>query len=134
MEGVMTKKELIAELAKALHGYGFTVYIAKSGDYGFYTDGKSVVSFGGYWKFSIDFSGNYKPINSADGKLVGTGWQIDKEVGIPTLLEASDYLNALPPRWATDGLGVVKTTPEQHLKTYGVSSGYTLYEAHRDQP
>ena len=114
------KKELINELAQALDSYGYTVYIAKNGDYGFYTDGKRVVSFGGQWRFSIDYSGNYKSNKS------GTGWGLEKDKGILTKEEADDFIKRNAPHWATNE-NVTYTSPEQHLKTYGSSSGYKQY-------
>lgn len=41
------KKEIIQETCKALQSYGYTVYIARSKEYGFYTDGNRVICFGG---------------------------------------------------------------------------------------
>lgn len=118
------KKEIILEICKALKSYGYAVYISKTGEHGFYTDGASVVSFGGQWEFSADFSGNYGP----PSRQCGTGWQIAAEQCIPTEEQARAWLNALPPTWATNGANVRKTSPEQHLSTYGKSSGYVLFE------
>lgn len=114
------KKELIAEVCKALVSYGYDVYVSKSKEYGFYTDGNRVVSFGGYWNFCVDFSGNYFP-----SKYSGTGWQIAAEQGVPTKEEAERYIKANAPLWANKN--PTYTTPEQHLKTYGCNSGYTLF-------
>jgi hypothetical protein len=118
------KKELIQNIAKQLKSYGYTVYIAKSGEYGFYTDGEKVVSFGGSWCFSVDFSGNYK---SERMTSTGTGWQIAKEMGIITEEQAEQFIKACAPHWATNGIPVKYTTPEQYLKTYGSSSGYVEF-------
>ena len=119
------KKELIAHIARQLHSYGYTVYLAKSGEYGFYTDGKRVVSFGGHWNFCVDFSGNYNAGENA--KYCGTGWQIAKELTSISAEAAEIFIKAYAPSWAIGGRAVSYTTPEQHLKTYGKSSGYTLY-------
>jgi hypothetical protein len=119
------KREIVAETAAALHSYGYQVYLSKTREHGFYTDGKRVVSFGGYWEFSLDFSGNYLPA-SFSGTYTGTGWQIATEQGVPTKEQAD--------RWIKEGAPhrfnphPTYTTPEQHLKTYGQSSGYTLYQ------
>lgn len=115
------KRELIVELAKALHSYGYSVYLAKDKTYGFYTDGLRVVSFGGHWSFSVDYSGNYKSTRS------GTGWQIEPEQGVPTAAKAKQYLESNAPRWAVGSDTITYTTPAQHLKTYGNSSGYALF-------
>lgn len=118
------KKELIHEICKALQSYGYQVYISKTKEYGFYTDGKSVVSFGGQWEFSADFTGNYGPAT----RMSGTGWQIAAEQCIPTEEQAMQWINAIPPTWATKEQTLQKTTPEQYLSTYGSSSGFTLFE------
>ena len=113
------KTQLVNDVAKALTAYGYTVYLSKDKQHGFYTDGKRVVSFGGCWSSSVDFSGNY-----AQSRQYGTGWQIAKEQGVPTKEQAARFItdNGL---WANPN--PVYTTPEQHLKTYGSSSGYTLF-------
>lgn len=115
------KKQLIEHIASQLKSYGYTVYISKDESYGFYTDGQRVVSFGGQWNFSVDFSGNYR------SQKCGTGWQMDggKELCDIDACTAERFIKANAPRWAAHGETVTYTTPEQHLKTYGVSSGYT---------
>lgn len=114
------KIDLVNRLAKALNSYGYKVYISKNKQYGFYTDGQRVVCFGGQWRFCVDFSGNYISKNS------GTGWQIAAEKGVITKEEAAAYIAANAPAWATRE-NVIYSTPEMHLKTYGHSSGYTLF-------
>jgi hypothetical protein len=114
------KKQLIKQVAQSLKSYGFTVYLDRTGHYGFYTDGKRCVSFGGQWNFSVDFSGNY--ISSRDG----TGWRIDDTKSSITEEEAHRYIKQNAPQWATVE-NVRYTTPEQHLKTYGKSSGYVEF-------
>jgi hypothetical protein len=123
------KKQLIAELAAALHSYGYQVYIAGSGDYGFYTDGNRVVSFGGHWNFSVDFSGNYRALTSEGGRRIGTGWGIAKEQTGVTEEQARAYITAGAPSWAVGGEKFAYTTPAEHLKTYNGSSHYRLYGA-----
>ena len=115
------KKQLIAHIAQNLHSFGYTVYISDDGRYGFYTDGKRVVCFGGQWNFFVDFSGNYKPSRTG-----GTGWQIATEQSDITAEQAHAYITADAPRWANKD--PIYTTPEQHLETYGQSSGYTQFE------
>lgn len=122
------KKQLIQYLASKLHSFGYVVYISKNGEYGFYTDGFKVVSFGGHWNFCVDFSGNYK------STTCGTGWCLHrgKELVDITEEKAARFLMELAPQWATRGERVTYTTPEQHLKTYGASSGYVLFSAEFD--
>lgn len=124
----MASKQIINEAATALHSYGYAVYVSRTGEHGFYTDGAAVVSFGGSWNFALDFSGNYRAAEGENVRFVGTGWMLDRSVGIPSEADADAYIKTLPPRWATGGLAVRRTTPEQHLKTYGISSGYTKFE------
>lgn len=119
------KKQLIAEIAQQLKSFGYIVYLSEDGHHGFYTDGQRVVSFGGSWEFYVDFSGNYNA--GANARTCGTGWGIAKECTSITAEEAEKYVKANAPRWATNGLAVTYTTPEQHLATYGGSSGYVEF-------
>jgi hypothetical protein len=93
---------------------------APTGGTVFYTDGQRVVSFGGQWESLVDFSGNYAP-----SKTSGTGWLIAKEQTGVTKDQATDYIIANAPQWAN--INPIYTTPEQHLNTYGISSGYTKF-------
>lgn len=113
------KQALIAQIAEQIKSYGYKVYIAKDGRYGFYTDGVRVVSFGGQWNFSVDFSGNYQ------SRKCGTGWQQATELTAIDAEAAEKFIKASAPQWATKGEVVTYTTPEQHLSMYGSSSGYT---------
>lgn len=117
------KQEFIKHIAAKLKSFGYTVYISKDRRYGFYTDGVKCVSFGGYWNFSVDFSGNYK------SQKCGTGWLLDggKELCDIDKMTAHRFIEAGAPRWATRGEVVTYTTPEQYLKTYGSSSGYVEF-------
>lgn len=115
------KKELINELAQALKSYGYTVYIAKRGDYGFYTDGQRVVSFGATLNYSLDYAGNYRTDTS---NTTGTGWCIARDLSVIDEETAKQFIKAVAPSWATRGAKVHYTTPEQYLKTYGQSSAY----------
>jgi hypothetical protein len=118
----MSKTQLVHHIAEKLYSYGFDVYISKSKDYGFYTNGKRVVSFGGSWCFSLDFSGKYKPHGNS-----GTGWQIAKELSDISEEQAHEFISASAPDW-TGNKNAIYTTPEQHLATYGKSSGYVKFE------
>lgn len=126
------KQQLIADTAAFLHSYGYQVYIAKDGDYGFYTDGKSVVSFSSRY-MALQFSGCYTAATPETGRSVGTGWVITNDGSVPSSWDAEKYINEYPPEWATRGLKVSKTTPEQHLKTYGPSSCYALYQPIKEE-
>lgn len=116
----MANAQIIREVAQALASYGYTVYLSASKCHGFYTDGKRVVSFGGTWSFSVDFTGRY--VGSRES---GTGWQIAGNRGVPSSIEAGQWLTMPAPAWAN--ARPVYTTPEQHLATYGKSSGYSIF-------
>jgi hypothetical protein len=116
------KKELIQHFAKKLHSFGYDVYVSGDGRHGFYTDGRRVVSFGGHWNLSVDFSGNY-----AASRASGTGWQISTEQSDINAAQAAAYISKNAPAW-TGNACPVYTTPEQHLKTYGKSSAYQKFE------
>ena len=106
------------EVATEIKNAGFDVYLSNNGEYGFYTDGKRVVSFnddlGG-----VCLSGNYMP-----QPTLGSGWRLDaSELELSTEY-LQHKLNERAPRWATNGLAVDYTTPEYYLKVYGESSGF----------
>jgi hypothetical protein len=125
---MLSKKELIQQIAKQLQSYGYTVYVSKSGEYGFYTDGKKCVDFGSHWSWCVDFGGNYK------SQSCGTGWGIDGGKQLTQISEeqAKRFIDAMPPRWATNGEQVTLTTPEQYLKNYSISSGYEEFKPNND--
>lgn len=122
------KAEAVVKLAKEISEAGFRVFIAKSGNYGFYTDaeGTRVVSFQ-YDLAGYKFSGNYKAVNVAkDGRSVGQGWIM----GDYHELNADQFKNlfaSTAPHWATKGLDVTLTTLAEHLDTYQKSSFYVEY-------
>jgi hypothetical protein len=113
------RREMINEVAQMILAKGYRVFIAESGTHGFYTDaqGSKVIGFqhvlGG-----VTVSGNYKTSNPSS---TGTGWQI---AGCFDPAEIDNSFAAHAPHWA---VGLAKwrfTTLEEHLKTYGKSSGY----------
>lgn len=121
------KKELITHIAQRLHGWGYTVYIAESGEYGFYTDGVRVVCFGSHWRGSVDFSGNYR---TNAPQSTGTGWKFSDGDMLTDITEekARGFITAHAPDWAVRGASVVNyTTPAQHLKVYQPSSRYKRF-------
>jgi hypothetical protein len=114
-------RQLIMETAKALHSFGYTVYVSKSGTHGFYTDGTRAVSFGESYGM-LHVSGNYVP-----SKRSGTGWVIADAIGAINEDQAKKYITENAPSWAGN-TNPRYTTPEQHLKTYGDSSGYAQFQ------
>lgn len=114
------KKLWAKEMAITLISYGYQVYLSKSGEYGFYTDGQRVVSF----EFCLGvskISGNY--ISKAP-RYSGTGWIIADAVGDITPEQAAEFLATPAPRYATQGHEFRYTTPDEHVKLWG-ASGYT---------
>jgi hypothetical protein len=112
------KKTAILNLAKRIKSFGLRVYLAKSGTYGFFTDGQRVISFQTDY-FSIVYSGNYK------SKASGSGWRIETETGENISgQEARLFLRLNAPSWTgyTDGR---YTTPSEHLERFQATSGYS---------
>ena len=103
------EQRIALEFAQEAKSKGFDVYLAKSGKYGFCTNGTRVISFQ-VDHGSINLSGNYRPNGN------GTGWRLDE-----TDIEKAMVTNA--PRWANTN--PTYTTPEQHLKQYQDSSKYS---------
>jgi hypothetical protein len=104
------KKRIALEFSEDCKQKGFDAYIAKSGTYGFITNGKRVVSF--QVDLGLSLSGNYKP--SFEG---GTGWRMREEIGIEEAMDTN------APRWAN--ANPIYTTPEEHLHMYQKSSEYS---------
>lgn len=119
------KVQATAELAATIKAAGFRVFLAKSGTHGCYTDteGSRVVSFQ-YDLGGFRFSGNYKAVNSADGRTTGSGWCMGDAYEVSTE-GLRNMFESNPPSWATHGKPVRLVTLAQHLATYGESSGYT---------
>lgn len=110
-----TTEELVIETAAALKEYGYDVYLSKdfqNRSYGFFTNGKRVVSFRRDWGFSLVFSGHYVPSYTA-----GSGWKIADGQGVPTPEEAARWLAEPAPSWANKS--PIYITPERYLSLYG---------------
>lgn len=108
-----------AEFAARIKALGFTVWLAKSHDYGFITDDSAarVLSFS-FTDWSL--GGNYGP----PSKTSGTGWRMEQSPGSLTTAQAvRDALYSHAPRFCGDGWKYY-TTVAQHIGQYGSSSGY----------
>ena len=112
-------QEIVAQIAEEMLAQGYRPFIAKRGDYGFFTDAKGsrVVSFG-VDLGSVNFSGNYK---TSKPLSTGTGWRLET---IPGKFDCAGLLNASAPMWATSGAQWRYTTLAEHLETYQPSSQY----------
>jgi len=116
----MTINKYLQSTVDDIKSAGFRVFIAESGNYGFYTDkqGSRIVSFQ-IDSGCITFSGNYRAGVNARG--IGTGWRI-QDAHKKTFATMFDET---PPYWATNGQPVTMTTLNKELAVYGESSRYT---------
>lgn len=105
----------LVDVVKDLLAEGWRVFIAKRGDYGFFTNeaGERTVSFdrglGG-----LNWSGNYK---TSDPRQTGDGWR----------LEPSTYMNmfaAYPPQWAVRKTSWKYQTLDMKLAVFQKTSQY----------
>lgn len=113
------KKDLILKLSQQLKEKGFRVFIAKSSEHGFYTDnkGSKVISISCDLGI-INASANYK---TSKPKETGSGYRITDDFNAE---KADSVFSAYPPNWALCGATFKYTTLDEHLETYGLSSGY----------
>lgn len=106
--------------ANRIKGLGFTVYLAKQGNYGFITDdtGSHVMCFS--FTDGGSLSGNYGP----PSRISGTGWRLEQEPhDLQTAVDVRRALYASAPHWCGNGWKHY-TTLQQHLAMYGASSQY----------
>lgn len=113
------RAHMFADLMKS---FGFTVYLAENGTYGFVTDETEtrVLSFS---TRDGSLSGNYSPPSNA----AGTGWRLEATMSDLTSAKAvREALHASPPPYCKRGDDGWKrfTTVAEHLKMYGASSRF----------
>lgn len=124
-----TDKQRVIELCNKIKSFGYPVYIAESGTYGFFAnaDGSRVISFQiDYWFFN--FSTNHK------GICLGTGYRITNDEQCP-IWEIDNFctpefldilINAPIYRSRRKNEKFISwTTLQQHLDSYQQSSKYT---------
>lgn len=114
-------QQLVSEVAAQILAQGYRVFIAKRGDYGFFTDaeGSRVISFGCDLG-GINFSGNYK---TSIPQQTGTGWRITDN--LYDAFDCAQIFNASAPWWAVGDATWNYTTLAQYLKTYQPSSEFS---------
>lgn len=95
-----------------------TVCLAERGTYGYFSDGKRVVSFSADL-CGLTLSGNYQPGNHNGG----TGWRIADNAPVPTAENVRQLLYTPAPAWANKA--PVYTTEAQYLAAYQSSSRFT---------
>ena len=118
--------DMCKEVAATIMEAGFTVYLARSEEYGFFTntEEKVLVSFGNFG-FNARFSGNYA---AQRGSGCGCGWIIDDVYPLNAEKVREIFQQAhCPPQWAIGSNTVKLCTVESHLKIY-TSSGFTKLE------
>lgn len=106
-----------SEAVKNAAPAGVSVYLAKAGHYGFFTNGKRVVSFS-VDLAGITLSGNYKAKMAC-----GCGWIITTNPLTPTLESINALLSAMAPEWANPH--PVYMTESEYLAIYQSSSEFT---------
>jgi hypothetical protein len=112
------------DFAYRIKAMGFVVYMAAQGHYGFISDekGERVLSFQ-FPGIENTLSGNYGP----PSRESGTGWRLEQSPeSLRTIDDVRRALYAYPPKWCGEGWRNM-TSLEQHLATYGKSSGYRLF-------
>lgn len=116
----MNVKTAASNFAYYIKGLGFTVYLAKSGTYGFITDDTASRVLDFSFTGGGSLSGNYGPPSQKSG----TGWRLEQEPHqLQTWADVHQALYERAPSWCGDGWSHY-TTVEQHLKLYGDSSQY----------
>lgn len=113
------------EFAARIKSFGFRVFVAERGEYGFITDdeGSRVLSFS--FTDGGNLGGNYGPASRESG----TGWRMDETpYDLRTADDVRKALYARPPVYCGNGWKHM-TTLKQHLALYGRSSRYAEIEA-----
>jgi hypothetical protein len=113
-------KEIAKEVVDCVKNAGYRAFLAKSRDYGFFTDteGSRIISFG-VDLGTVKLSGNY---STNQPKQTGTGWRICEGFDCSKI---NEYFNTLPPRWAVGSSDWKLTDLENHLRVYQQSSQFT---------
>ena len=119
-------KENCIELANKIKSFGYDVYIAEKGTYGFFTNGERLVSFQIDY-FWFNFSSNHK------SKGFGSGARLtNDEDCIQYKIEdwcTNEFLNKLLNSQQYRGNGgyfISWTTLKEHMDFYNSSSKYQL--------
>ena len=116
------RQELVSAFAEKARSFGYEVWLAEAGTYGFYSDseGKRVAGFQFTLAGGVSVSGSYLPTRES-----GDGWMIVDSVHPDSVTEEDlkAWLNASAPRWANSN--PIYTTPSQQLAMYGQSSKYS---------
>ena len=115
------KQSAIKELAAHIHSLGYTVYLAESGEYGFFvTPNNHVCSFEMNYG-APHFSGNY----ASNGD--GTGWGITTLQTLAPTAEQLERITASADELPRFSPTAWKITTEQYLAR-SAHSKYKLYE------
>lgn len=126
----MTDKQAISELVTKIKTFGYPVYLAENGNYGFFTneDGSRVISFQIDY-FFFNFSANHKSVGLGSGYRITRDeqcplWEVEKFCTaefLTKLINAPVYKSR-----RKNEKFISWTTLQQYLDTYQNSSNYTL--------
>jgi hypothetical protein len=120
-------RDQVLSFARQITEWGFTVYVAKSGTYGFITDDSAsrVLSFS--FNDGGSLGGNYGPPSTQSG----TGWRMERSpYGLTDAAKVHEALYASPPDSVRRG-GVgyrYLSTVAHYLQQYGPSSQFAKFE------
>lgn len=127
---IVTNKERTAQLVAKIKSFGYPVYLAERGDYGFFTnsDGSRIVSFQIDY-FFFNFSANHKSIGLGSGYRITNDeqcliWEIETFCTakfLESLLNAPVYKSR-----RKNEKFLSWTTLDQHLASYQSSSKYAI--------
>lgn len=127
---IVTNKERTAQLVAKIKSFGYPVYLAEKGDYGFFTnlDGSRIISFQIDY-FFFNFSANHKSIGLGSGYRITNDeqcliWEIDTFCTakfLESLLNAPAYKSR-----RKNEKFLSWTTLDQHLAFYQSSSKYAI--------
>lgn len=116
----------VQDFVNRIKSFGFTVYLAERGTYGFITDDSNSRILA----FSFTDGGNLGGAYGPPSKSSGTGWRMDKKPESLTSVEAiNDALYATAPPWTSRNgpKGWERySTVADYLALYGSSSRFTL--------
>ena len=94
------RRDAALSFAHHVKGLGFTVYLAKSGEYGFITDDARTRVLDFSFTDGGSLSGTYGPPSQKSG----TGWRLEQDPhDLKTAADVRRALYASPPHWCGNG-------------------------------
>lgn len=119
------KKELVLAFANKVKSYDYDVYLAESGEYGFWVANDRILDF------QLDFtmikiSGNYRTRKPFESNKIGTGWRITEDSFDDSREGIAKISATNAPRWAVGDVEFEYVTFDKHMLKYQNSSKYKL--------